>query len=429
MNYQHKIEGCLQSTVGNSGAPKDFFEPYKPALQESLLKFQKLYEAGTLPHFTLPFVRKDLADIQSTILHFRDTFSDIIVLGTGGSSLGGQTLCAFKEFDSPKIHFLDNIDPHTIKKCLTKANPESTGVIAISKSGSTSETVLQFLTCVEHWRTHLSEQSLQDHFLVITEKKSSPLFRLAERFHMPFWEHDNQLGGRFSIFSLVGLLPAMLQGVNAIDFREGAASIVTKMVETKDVSNFEPAIGAALGHTLCEENKATLSVLMPYCDRLKPLSQWYRQLWAESLGKSGKGTTPVDALGAVDQHSQLQLYLDGPQDKFFTVITTEHEQNAINALSPEAIDDIDLEYLYGKNLGDLFEAEQRATIETLIKNKRPTRVMHVPDMSVKALGELTMHFIFETLFTADLLDVDPLTQPAVEQGKILAKQYLRESNA
>jgi glucose-6-phosphate isomerase len=427
MAYQHKIDGCLSSTIGSDhGLKKQTLEDLKPLAQEALLKFQHVYERGDLPHFTLPFLRKDLAEASPLALKFQDEFSDVIILGTGGSSLGGQTLSVLAERACPRLHFMDNIDPHTFSHLLATIDPKTTGVIAISKSGSTAETLLQFLTCVDHWCTHLSEQSLSHHFLVITEQKSSPLFRLKERYGIPFIEHDAKLGGRFSIFSLVGLFPALLVGVDVIAFRQGSASLIEQMINCADALEFAPSVGAMLSYAQWKDHKKTISVMMPYVDQLQFFSKWYRQLWAESLGKSGKGTTPVDALGAVDQHSQLQLYLDGPRDKFFTVLTTDMAHKGPKTCPSHLIDDADLQYLYDKKLGDLMEAEQRATIETLIKNQCPTRVIHVPEINAYALGELSMHFVLETLFTSELLGVDPFNQPAVEQGKILAKKYLLE---
>lgn len=427
MAYQHKIDGCFASLLGEThGLKQEVLEDLRPVALDALLKLQRLYQEGSLPHFTLPFSRKDLVEASPLVLKFQDEFSDVILLGTGGSSLGGQTLSGLANMTAPRLHFMDNIDPHTFSNLLSRIDPKTTGVIAISKSGSTAETLLQFLTCINHWRTHLSEQSLSHHFLVITEKKSSPLYRFKERYNLSFIEHDSNLGGRFSIFSLVGLFPALLVGVDAINFRQGAASLIEQMTTCSNILEFAPSVGAGLSYALWKDHQKTISVMMPYVDRLQFFSKWYRQLWAESLGKNGKGTTPVDALGAVDQHSQLQLYLDGPRDKFFTILTTDMKQKNLPCLPSHLINDSDLQYLYDKSLGDLMEAEQKATIETLIKNQCPTRVIHLPEITPYALGALSMHFVLETLFMAEFLGVDPFNQPAVEEGKVLAKKYLLE---
>ena len=163
---------------------------------------------------------------------------------------------------------------------------------------------------------------------------------------------------------------------------------------------------------------------MPYMDALQPLTFWYRQLWAESLGKGGNGTLPVNALGTVDQHSQLQLYLDGPNDKFFSLIFAE-KNNSTEI--PSLSDDVDLGYLDRKSFGDLVEASQRATAETLIRHGRPTRIFHIQQPNEEAVGALMAHYILETMLTARLLGVNPFDQPAVEESKALARNYLADT--
>ncbi len=183
------------------------------------------------------------------------------------------------------------------------------------------------------------------------------------------------------------------------------------------------ALGAALSVALAESKGKTISVVMAYCDRLERFTHWYVQLWAESLGKNGKGTTPVGALGPVDQHSQVQLYLGGPRDKLFTVVSV-----ASAGLGPR----IDKELaalagepgLGGKTIGDLAAAEARATADTLAKNGCPVRTIAIPKLDEASLGELLMHFMLETIVAAHLLGVDAFDQPAVEEGKVLAKKYL-----
>tara|TARA_B100000676_G_scaffold278365_1_gene300763 strand:- start:1830 stop:2426 length:597 start_codon:yes stop_codon:yes gene_type:complete len=192
-------------------------------------------------------------------------------------------------------------------------------------------------------------------------------------------------------------------------------------------TGFAPAEGAAVSVGL-ERTKATkATVLMPYCDRLSDFSLWYRQLWAESLGKRGEGTTPIRAIGTVDQHSQAQLYLDGPNDKMFTLILTDTGRRG--PILPDLAAEIDgLAYLKNQTMGDLFAAASKAMAETLANNGRPTRIIRVPKVDETAMGALVMHFMLETVFAARLIGVDPYDQPAVEEGKTLTREYLaRES--
>jgi glucose-6-phosphate isomerase len=191
----------------------------------------------------------------------------------------------------------------------------------------------------------------------------------------------------------------------------------------KPAAQVPAAIGAALAVALAETKGKSIGVMMAYADRLERFTRWYVQLWAESLGKNGKGTTPVAALGPVDQHSQVQLYLGGPRDKFFTVVSV-----AAAGLGPRI--DADMAKLAGepglggKTIGDLVAAEARATAETLAKNGCPVRTLHIAKLDEASLGELMMHFMLETIIAAHLMGVDAFDQPAVEEGKLLAKKYL-----
>ena len=197
------------------------------------------------------------------------------------------------------------------------------------------------------------------------------------------------------------------------------------MLTAADPAAAPPAVGAAVSVGLLQERGVTQTVLMPYVDRLSSFALWYRQLWAESLGKHGTGTTPIRALGAVDQHSQLQLYLGGPRDKMFTLMLLEGTDQGARVDSA-LIKDQALGYLGGRTLGDLLDAMARATAETLMRNGRPVRVITLPRLDEKVIGALVMHFMLETIIAADLLGVSPFGQPAVEESKVLARQYLRE---
>jgi glucose-6-phosphate isomerase len=186
-----------------------------------------------------------------------------------------------------------------------------------------------------------------------------------------------------------------------------------------------PAMGAALQVALQRLGLAQ-SVLLSYGEAFRSFALWYRQMWAESLGKQGQGTTPIDALGPVDQHSQLQLYLQGPLDKFFTILTVGQAGRG-PTVDASLAEDLGLDYMAGRTIGDLVGAMQSATADTLVKHGRPVRRLSAERLDERTLGALFMHFMLETLFAADLMGVDPFGQPAVEESKILARQYLRDS--
>jgi glucose-6-phosphate isomerase len=266
-----------------------------------------------------------------------------------------------------------------------------------------------------------------DLFLGLTEParsgKPNGLRALLGAHRIPMLDHDPGVGGRYSALTNVGLLPATLLGLDIAALRAGAAIALAPVLANKPPSEVPAAIGAALSVALAESKGKNIAVVMAYCDRLERFTRWYVQLWAESLGKDGKGTTPLACLGPVDQHSQLQLFIGGPRDKLFTVITV-----AGGGSSPH----IDAEFakiagepdFAGRTIDDLVAAEGRATAETLAKNGCPVRTIHLERLDEAALGEVLMHFILETIIAAHLLGVDPFDQPAVEEGKVLAKKYL-----
>ncbi|MEE8283601.1 MAG: glucose-6-phosphate isomerase, partial [Alphaproteobacteria bacterium] len=252
-----------------------------------------------------------------------------------------------------------------------------------------------------------------------------PLRGLAGNLGLPILDHHAGIGGRFAALTNVGLVPAALAGLAPSKIRAGAGAVLGEMLDAATPGDAAPALGAALSVAIAEERGLTQTVLMPYLDRLVPFAAWYRQLWAESLGKEGKGTTPLAAQGTVDQHSQLQLWLDGPADKLFTLVCG-HSAGSGPELKPLGADGPELDWLRGRRLGDLLDAEQAATRDSLVARGHPVRVIEVDGADEVTLGALMMHFMLETILAADLLGVDPFGQPAVEAGKVLARQIMAE---
>jgi glucose-6-phosphate isomerase len=387
---------------------------------------------GKLPLLHLPEKRDDIAGILGYATLLRDGSSDVVFLGTGGSSLGGQTLAQLSGYavpgvgavrDPPRIHFMDNLDPDSYGTLLQRLPLKTSRFVAVSKSGGTGETLMQTIAALDAVKAAKLEP--QAHFLGISEParagKANGLRDLLAAHQVPMMDHDPGVGGRFSVLTNVGLLPAAVCGLDIGAIRQGAADALAPVLTREPPAEVPAAVGAALAAALAPDK--TISVMMAYADRLERFTKWYVQLWAESLGKDGKGTTPIGALGPVDQHSQLQLYIAGPRDKLFTVITTAPagrgpRMNAeLSKLGGEP-------GFSGKTIGDLVAAQGRATAETLAKNGCPVRTVHLPRLDERHLGELLMHFMLETIVAAHLLGVDPFDQPAVEEGKVLAKKYL-----
>ena len=306
-----------------------------------------------------------------------------------------------------------------------KIEPKKTGFLVISKSGSTAETLAQFIYCLEVFGRNIGWDKLCDHFTSITKPGYRPLRQISENHGITVLDHHPEIGGRYSAFSVTGILPALIAGVDGEALRNGAIDIINTIANADSVREVAPAVGAVLAVGLANHHGIAVSVFMPYLDRLERFSKWYRQLWAESLGKKGQGMTPVDAMGTVDQHSQLQLYLEGPKDKYFTLIVSEM-RNKGGFLPKELVSVSDLQFLANQRIGDLMAAEQRATFETLVTHNCPTRLIEISDLDEYVLGSLMMHFMLETILAADLMGVNPFDQPAVDEGKKLVRKIMNE---
>jgi glucose-6-phosphate isomerase len=433
---QQSLDLALVSGVGEGGIPDAAFEKAVADLAPALARLNG--EAKTLPLLGLPAETADLAPVRAAAERLRQGASDVLVLGTGGSSLGGQTLAQLTGYGTaglsaflpePRVHFIDNLDPLTFAALLKTLPLKATKFVSISKSGGTGETLLQTIAAITALRgAGIAEDKIGWHFQGLSEParpgKLHALRALLEPFGVPFLEHHTGVGGRYSVLTNCGLLPAAVLGLDIVALRQGAAKALAPVLAGKGVKETPAALGAALNLAAMRSAK-NIAVLMPYADKLALLTRWWMQLWAESLGKDGQGTQPVGALGPVDQHSQQQLYLAGPKDKLFTVLTVTNKGKgpAIDAALAKQIGEGDFA---GKTIGDLVAAQGLAMIDTFAKNGRAVRKLHVDVVDEASHGEILMHFMLETILTGYAMGVDPFDQPAVEEAKILAKRYLAE---
>lgn len=433
---QQSLDLALVSGVGEGGIPDAAFDKAVADLAPALARLKG--EAETLPLLGLPADTADLPPVREAAERLRQSASNVLVLGTGGSSLGGQTLAQLTGYGTaglsaflpePRVHFIDNLDPLTFEALLKALPLKTTKFISISKSGGTGETLLQTIAAITALRgAGIAEDRLGWHFQGLSEParpgKLHALRALLEPLGVPFLEHHTGVGGRYSVLTNCGLLPAALLGLDIAGLRQGAARALGPVLAGKGVKETPAALGAALNLAAMRTGK-NIAVLMPYADKLALLTRWWMQLWAESLGKDGKGTQPVGALGPVDQHSQQQLYLAGPKDKLFTVLTVANKGKgpAIDAALAKQIGEQDFA---GKTIGDLVAAQGLAMVDTFAKNGRAVRKLHVDEVNEATHGEILMHFMLETVLTGYAMGVDPFDQPAVEEAKLLAKRYLAE---
>ncbi|MBS0549938.1 MAG: glucose-6-phosphate isomerase [Proteobacteria bacterium] len=431
MLYDQNIDDALEGSIGKKGLPAASLEAELKRATPALDKIRTWKDDGTLPLLKLPARRDDLEALKPHAERFAK-FEHVVVMGSGGSSMSGKTLAALKDQGfgpakgRPTLHFMDNVDPARFAAMTAQLPLDRTGFIPISKSGGTPETLMATFTAIAAIEAKVGKQAVATNMIAITEPTDNPLRKLMTRHGATILDHDPKIGGRYTVFSLVGALPGMIAGVDCAALREGAASVLDPVLAAKDAKGLAPAIGAALSVGLSKERGINITVLMPYVDRLETFAFWYRQIWAESLGKNGTGTTPIRAMGTIDQHSQTQLYLGGPIDKLFTFIIQDTSGQGTRLTPAMLGGDKALDYLSGQSMGDLLLAEADATAATVVKSGRPVRVIRIPTVDEKTVGALMMHYMLETMFAAELWGVDAFDQPEVEASKVLTRQYLSQ---
>ncbi|MDN5341690.1 MULTISPECIES: glucose-6-phosphate isomerase [Oceanotoga] len=379
---------------------------------------------------SVPFNRKwidNVLDIKNLV----QSFESVVVLGIGGSALGNQALQTalnplnYNSMNScdrktPKVFILDNVDPDFIASVLDQIDPKKTLFNVISKSGTTAEAMSNYLIARGILETYGVKPS--KNLLFTTDPENGILRKIAEEENIRCLEIPPEVGGRFSVLTPVGLLSAVAGGIDIIDLFNGAKDMYDKVINTDVWEN--PAALNALIHYILYNDGYNISVMMSYSNRLLLLADWYRQLWAESLGKKvdldGKevhvGQTPVKALGATDQHSQVQLYNEGPFDKVFTFLKLERFDREITI--PNIHCDIpELNYLGGKRLSNLLNTELTGTEYALVEHKRPNMKVIFPAINPYNIGQFFFAYEFQTAVMGKLLNINTYDQPGVELGK------------
>ena len=362
---------------------------------------------------------KDVSLLDYTIEQtekFKRNKKNFVVFGTGGSNLGARALINTLTKQPKNILFFDNIDPLFFQDEIINLDLNTTGFIIISKSGTTPETLSQFGSIINIAREKNNLDMLFKNCLVVTEFKDSPLFNIAKKNNCTLLEHKKDIGGRYSIFSNVGMIPAILAGLDVKKVHLGASKVIEN-------SDFLDTFKFAQIFKFCSSNNYFSNVMMTYSDGLTYFGKWYLQLWAESIGKKDRGITALHAVGTTDQHSQLQLYLDGPKDKYFTFIKSNHQKKGLK-IDTKIMKEESVNYLINKTMGDLMHAEQDATIDTFKLNNFKFREILFSEINEEAMGALMADSIMETIAACIYFEVDPFDQPAVEQGKALTKKYL-----
>jgi len=440
MRIKQDISRCQADLIGSAGLSNAELDAALVRAGDAVDTIRKMHRQGQMTLLDLPDKTDDLALCEQAAEILINGATDLVLLGTGGSSLGAQALAQLAGYKvsgiipfrrlanrSIRVHFLDNLDANMLDQALIDQGLKTTRFLAISKSGGTAETVMQMVIMLEALKENGLDWNARSHMVVLTQTdkpESNAVLQLARRHDLMVLEHSPQIGGRYSVLSNVGMLPAMVMGLDVRAIRHGAKAAVEPLLAGHKTGDIPAALGAAVNVAMMETKKINTVIMMPYSDRLRFFSNWYQQLWAESIGKQGKGATPLGTVGPVDQHSLMQLFLDGPADKLLTVIQppTAGQGPAIPASYRS---DPLLGYLAGRTVGDLTDCQQRATVETFARNNRPVRVFKVDGIQEAQMGELMMHFMLETIITGYMMGIDPFDQPAVEQSKVLTREYLK----
>ncbi|HCW93575.1 glucose-6-phosphate isomerase [Flexistipes sinusarabici] len=420
LDYNYTMSEFLEN-----GLTDEELEASKDAAKKGLSDFITLSEESEVGFSHLP--EFDLSQIKKTVKASKGQYNDLIIVGIGGSSLGveavtnallphGYNALSFGERGClPRVWFADNVDPHKLYWILKKCEAEDTLVCVITKSGSTVETISNF-SIIYKWLN----ENLKDpfsHIYVITDPEKGPLREFAEMHNIKTFSIPSNVGGRFSVLSPVGIVPAALLGLDIDRMMEGAEEIVK--------SEKEKILHLSAIYLSFIKRGLNINVMMPYTSRLKSFCEWFSQLWSESLGKRytkdgseiHAGTTPVGAVGANDQHSQLQLYKEGPSDKLITFVELgSHDFDAeIQAgFHPE------FSYLTGHSLGQLMNYELHATELSLRKAGKPSLKLVMDGVDECSVGKLFMLMQYVVAVTGLSMDINPFDQPGVEEGKHFA---------
>ncbi|HEX3534176.1 MAG TPA: glucose-6-phosphate isomerase [Gemmatimonadaceae bacterium] len=404
--------------------------------------FDALRAGGAVGFVDLPGDTHLLSQVTNFVAQARGKYDDVVILGIGGSALGPIALrtalrpSGWNMLDEkarngyPRLQVLDNVDPETIAALLGRLRLARTLFVVTSKSGGTAETMAQFV--IVHDRLVRERLDLTQHFVFVTDPKQGALRPLADRLKVPALDIPPNVGGRFSVLTPVGTLPAALIGIDVKSLLSGAGEMA-KRCDSAELASNPAGVYALLQWLADTQLKKSIAVFMPYSDPLRDFAGWFVQLWAESLGKkrpdgTSVGSTPLAALGATDQHAQVQLFMEGPADKTVTFVSVRERSTDVKI--PAGFPDVkELGYLAGHSLGELIDIEQRATAGALAKRGRPNMTIQLDRVDAGHVGQLMMLLEIATAYAGQLYGIDAFNQPGVELGKQFAYALLGRPGA
>ena len=380
-----------------------------------ILKFRNDIKSNKIPIFSSINSDKDIEEILKIAEYFTfdNKLTDFILIGTGGSSLGAKALIQANLNNNINFHILDTLDSNSVSKVLDTIKPKTSKFLAISKSGKTTETIALLLVVIE-WLL-LNNIKVESSLMVMCENinnNANELMKIVNKHNLKVIKHES-IGGRFSVFSSTGLLPAAIMGIDPYSIRNAAR---------RSLNNFFENNSLIISSSVFSKNinmGGKLNCIIHYGDALASFISWYKQLWNESLGKDSKGSFLLTGKGSTDQHSQLQMWLDGPNVANYTFIKVE-ESEGFKILSH----DKEL-LLSGLTLEKIQNIMADSTYAALKENNRAVRMISISDITVESVAELMVELILEVLVVAELIEVDPYTQNAVEKIKINVSKRLK----
>jgi glucose-6-phosphate isomerase len=405
---------CLKEIIGEQGISFDEIFKYQEKVNEIHKKIlnDKKDKVG---FYSLPF--QNIYEIKKISENFQDKFDNCVVLGIGGSALGTiavkRALYPFYGSNEKNLYIIDNIDPEVFNEFLEFIDFKKTFFVIISKSGSTAETISQFLIIRQILIKKFMNKGYKERVVVITDPFKGTLREIVNKEGLTSFDIPENVGGRFSVLTPVGLFPLAFINIDISNLLNGAKECFYKTDNSILPENISYLSG--LIHYLAYKNKKSINVLMPYSSKLYDFADWFRQLWAESLGKQGFGPTPVKALGSTDQHSQLQLYIDGPKDKLITFIKVKNFNHDME-VPPQEID-LNYEYLFNHKMGNIINSEIDSTRVALAKKGVLNYTIILDKINAFNLGWLIFYFEAMTHFTGYLFGINPFDQPGVELSK------------
>lgn len=427
MDITLDFNNMMADRVGPQGIKPSEIEGLHKTLKETFRGLEDLRRLGQMPHRELPYQEDQLERIARRAAEIRSSSKTVLLLGTGGSSLGAACLIGALSEEGCRVELCEDLQPLNWHRISKELGPRETFLVAVSKSGKTVETLAAFLYFRQWMIDALGEVGYRRRVLFITDPRQGPLQQIAKSEKIETFPVPPGVGGRYSVLSTVGLLPAACAGIDVASLLAGARRMDERC--RRDDVWFNPAVMSATLHFLLERKRGKkIRVVMPYEDRLRDYTRWFAQLWAESLGKrltlkGGEvfaGSTPVGAFGSVDQHSQLQLYLEGPRDKTVTLIAV--EKPPVDLKVPEAYAErTEFAVLGGRTAHELLTTLRQATEAALTEAGCPNQTLFVREVSPHALGQLLYMAEVETIFAGALYNINPFDQPGVET----IKRYIR----